>query len=151
MNNLELKAMRQSLGLTVTEAAELTQVSKRAFQYWESGKRLVPDDVDLYFFTLASNYTMVLEKMMADVQATTVQPSDEVVAPTKKPVLPFFHSFEDFNKTKKCKSVACWRIYQAVVGQLLLLGNITKLDDAAVIPKSFWVHKWLKSNLDKKA
>lgn len=53
MNNLELKATRQALGLTVAEAAELVGVTKRAFQHWEVGTRLVPDDVDLVFSTSA--------------------------------------------------------------------------------------------------
>lgn len=45
MNNLQLKAARQGLGLTVAEAAELPNidVKKRVFKYWESGSINVPN------------------------------------------------------------------------------------------------------------
>lgn len=143
MNNLELKAVRQSLGLTVAEAAEMTNVTKRAFQYWEAGKRAVPDDVDLIFSTKAAHYSMILERMISDVEAATIHPKGDEVAPTKKPILPFYNDFKCFAEATHCNSIAHWRGYQAVIGQLVLLGKVTKLDDGAVIPQSFWIWRWL--------
>lgn len=45
MNNTELKTLRQSLFLSVAEAAALHQVQERVYRYWEAGDWAVPDDV----------------------------------------------------------------------------------------------------------
>lgn len=45
MNNTELKTLRQSLFLSVAEAAALHGVNERVYRYWESGDWAVPDDV----------------------------------------------------------------------------------------------------------
>lgn len=51
MTNLQLKAQRQALGLTVAEACGLLKnkdgqpLSKRMWQYFEQGKHLVHDDM----------------------------------------------------------------------------------------------------------
>lgn len=144
MNNLKLKATRQGLGLTVADAAELTTVNKRAFQYWEAGERSVPEDVDLTFFTMSSHYTLVLEKMLVDIEKATIRPADDEIKPTIKPVLPFFLTFEKFQMDTECPHIIYWRIYQSVISHLILIGKITKLDDDAKIPESFGVWKWLK-------
>lgn len=146
MNNLQLKALRQGLGLTVAEASELPSinVTKRSFQYWEAGKVPVPNDVKDAFFLMSSHYTLVLEKMLTDVEQATIRPTDDEIKPTIKPVLPFFHTFESFQMTTECPHVVYWRIYQSVISQLLLLGKITKLDDNSNIPENFNVWKWLK-------
>lgn len=148
MNNLQLKAIRQGLGLEVAEAAELCGVQKRSFNYWEQGERGVPDDVDLLFFTMSSHYTLILEKMIADVEQATIEPSDDEIKPTIKPVLPFFRTFEQFQMATECPHLAYWRIYQAVISQLVLIGKITKLDDDAIIPKDFGIWKWLKGGYE---
>lgn len=148
MNNLQLKAIRQGLGLEVSEAAELCGVQKRSFNYWEQGERGIPEDVDLLFFQLSSHYTLILEKMIADVEQATIEPSDDEIKPTIKPVLPFFRTFEQFQMATECPHLAYWRIYQAVISQLILIGKITKLDDDAIIPKDFGIWKWLKGGYE---
>lgn len=148
MNNLKLKATRQGLGLTVADAAELTAVNKRAFQYWEAGERGVPEDVDLAFFNMSSHYTLVLEKMLADIEQATIRPTDDEIKPTIKPVLPFFLTFEKFQMNTECPYVIYWRIYQSVISHLVLIGKITKLDDDAKIPENFGIWKWLKSDYE---
>lgn len=146
MNNLQLKALRQGLGLTVAEAAELPSiaVTKRSFQYWEAGKVPVPSDVTDTFFLMSSHYTFVLDKMIADVEKATIYPNDDEIKPTVKPTLPFFHTFEQFQMATECPQIIYWRIYQSVISQLLLLGKITKLDDNTKIPENFGIWKWLK-------
>lgn len=148
MNNLKLKATRQGLGLTVADAAELTAVNKRAFQYWEAGERSIPEDVDLTFFTMSSHYTLVLEKMLVDIEQVTIRPADDEIKPTIKPVLPFFLTFEKFQMGTECPHIIYWRIYQSVISHLVLIGKITKLDDDAKIPESFEVWKWLKGTYE---
>lgn len=45
MNGTELKTLRQSLWLSLAEAAQLNGVRERVYRYWESGDWVVPDDV----------------------------------------------------------------------------------------------------------
>ncbi len=151
MNNLELKAVRQGLGLTVAEAAELPaiNVSKRTFQRWEDGTRSVPNDIDLLFFTMSSHYTLVLNKMLADVERATIYNKNDQTKPsTITPALPFFHTFESFQMGTECPHISYWRIYQSVISHLILIGKITKLDDSAQIPKDFGIWKWLKGGYE---
>ena len=149
MNHLELKAQRQSLGLTVAEIAEICNVTKRSFQYWEAGKVPVPSDVALTVSTMASHYALVLEKMFNDVQKATIYNDTDDTKPSRiSPILPFYHTFELFSQETECPYVAYWRIYQAVIGQLLLLGKISKLDDTQKIPENLDVWMWLKGHYE---
>ena len=152
MNHLELKAKRQSLGLTVAEAAELCSVTKRSFNYWEQGERSIPDDVSLLFFTMSSHYILVFEHMIEDIEkATWHNPNPDNITNlpmTKKPQLPFFHTFESFQMATECTHINYWRIYQSVIGQLLLLGKISKLDDSKAIPENFLIWKWLNGEYE---
>lgn len=148
MNNLQLKAIRQGLGLEVAEAAELCGVQKRSFNYWEQGERGIPEDVEMKFFTMSSHYSLVLEKMILDVEKSTIRPTDEEIKPTIKPILPFYRTFEQFQVQTECPHIAYWRIYQSVISQLILIGKITKLDDDAIIPKDFGIWKWLKGGYE---
>lgn len=148
MNNLQLKAIRQGLGLEVAEAAELAGVQKRSFNYWEQGERSVPTDVDMIFFNIASHYTLVLDKLLSDVEAATIRPTDDDVNPTVKPILPFFRTFEDFQGATECPHVAYWRIYQSVISHLVLIGKITKLNDTSKIPENFGIWRWLKGEYE---
>ncbi|NWK74102.1 DUF1870 family protein [Acinetobacter sp. SwsAc6] len=155
MNNLQLKAIRQGLGLEVSEAAELCCVQKRSFNYWEQGERSIPDDIDLLFFNMSSHYALILEKMINDVVKATITNEDDKTKPSKiKPVLPFYRTFESFQMATENPNKAYWRIYQSVISQLILLGKITKLDDGEKIPENWGIWKWLKgcyemdSNMD---
>lgn len=144
MNYLVLKAQRQSLGLTVAEIAEICNVTKRSFQYWEAGKVPVPSDVSITVDAMASHYALVLEKMRDDVKKATVHNDFDETKPSRiSPKLPFYHTFELFQTATNCPNITYWRIYQSVVGQLLLQGDISNLDDAQTIPDHFGIWKWL--------
>ena len=144
MNNLQLKATRQALGLTVLDASELAGVTKRSFQRWEDSTNPVPSDVESLFFVMVSHYSMILRQMTEDLDRVTVRQYDDDTKPNVvfKPALPFFHSYEDFQVKTKCKIISYWRIYQAVIGQLLMSGKVTKLDDSAEIPSDFKIWRW---------
>lgn len=144
MNNIELKAIRQGLGLEVAEAAELCGVQKRSFNYWEQGERSIPSDVSMLFFQMSSHYSLVFEKMTADVKdATIYNETDEKTPSRSSPKLPFFRTFESFQIATSNPNKTYWRIYQSVISQLILLGKISKLDDTAKIPDQFWIWRWL--------
>lgn len=146
MNNLQLKAQRQSLGLTVAEACELIKnkdgqpLSKRMWQYYEQGKHLVHDDVDVAIFSLAGHYTLLLDRLTADI--INFKQSN-----TESPALPFWHSFEQFKADTGNPSQAHWKIWQAVIGHLMLTGKLNYLDDAKV-PADFGAWRWLKGDYD---
>lgn len=164
INHLKLKAMRQSLGLTVAEACEFVPnaqgepISKRFFQYLENGERPISDDIDLTFFTKASHYTLLLEKLTSDIEnwhkahpRPTSDDADEYfeqIRKAKKLALPFFHSFDDFPVRTGNQSRAYWKTWQSVIGHLVLIGKLNHLDDNAQIPDDFGCWAWLKGNYD---
>lgn len=150
MNNLELKSIRQGLGLTVLEVSELPQVNvtKRSFQRWEAGDVPVPKDIESIMSLMASHYSLVLNKMLADVESATIRPAEDEIKGTVKPVLPYFQSFELFQMETGCPHVAYWKIYQSVISHLILIGKITKLDDAVKIPENWGIWKWLKGTYE---
>lgn len=164
INHLKLKAMRQALGLTVAEACEFVPnlqgepVSKRYFQYLEAGEQRISDDIDLIFYTKASHYTLLLEKLTSDIERwhkdnprPTSDDADEYfeqMKAVKKLALPFFYSFDDFAQCTGNQSRAYWKIWQSVIGHLVLTGKLHQLDDDAKIPDDFGCWAWLKGNYD---
>lgn len=143
LNHLELKAMRQALGLTVAEASSISSidVSKRYFNYLESGEREIKEDIAETFYELSIQYHLVLTSLKRDIQEHCKE---------KKPVLPFFHSFELFVSKTGNQKKHFWKIYQAVIGHLLLEGTLTTLDDEKTIPVEFSLWHWLKGNYPSK-
>lgn len=164
MNHLKLKAQRQSLGLTVAEACELVKnkdgkpLSKRFWQYLEQGERTITDDIEIAIFTHASHYTLLLDKLTADIDQFNqhnpkpiTDDADEYfdkLKSVKKLALPFWHSFEQFATDTGNQSQAYWKIWQAVVGHLLLIGKITELDDSADIPPEFSIWFWINEKYE---
>lgn len=148
LNAVELKASRTGLCLAVAEAAELFKVNKRTFQYWEAGRNSVPQDVTDTFFTMTSHYNMILKQLSEDVERVTIIPKDNDISPTIKPTLPFFTTFEEFEGVTGCGWVRYWRIYQAAVSQLFLIGAVTKLDNASEIPKDFRIWRWFDGDYE---
>ncbi|QIC72066.1 MULTISPECIES: Aca2/YdiL-like domain-containing protein [Acinetobacter] len=152
MNHLQLKAQRQGLGLTVAEIAEIAKVTKRSFQYWEAGKVPVPYDVEMLMDLMVSQYNLVLDLLLSDVELATWRNTDPDNNPNKpmriSPTLPFFHSFELFSERTGVKNIVYWRIYQSVVSQLIITGKIVRLSDDTKIPESWGIWKWFKGNYD---
>lgn len=160
INPTELKATRQGLGLTVKEAAELAaiNVSPRSFQYWEAGKRTIPDDVDVHFSLFAMHYKLLLSKLTDDISRFKAQnllpvtddtkEYSEKVKKVKRVTLPFFADFNDFVTETGNEHVINWRLWQSVIGHLYLIGLIHKIDDQAVIPDDFSAWQWLRGDYD---
>ena len=158
LNHLELKAMRQSLGLTVAEASDLkgVQVSKRFFNYLEAGDYVIKPDVADTFFNLSAQYQLALHCLTRDIAAykekhyPQTDNADEyfLAIKDKTLVLPFFHKFELFEEKTGNELPHFWKIYQSIVGHLLLIGEITTLDDNAEIPLDFSIWQWLEMKYD---
>lgn len=103
MNNLELQACRKLLMLDVAEAAELVgKVSPRSWQYWESGRSPVPEDVEREMQDLLAQRL----EMMAGV--------DERLAVGEEITLTFAASFDEFSSANPGGSRLGWRLSQSV-------------------------------------
>ena len=154
INNLELKAIRQALGLSVVEACEFIKnpkgvpINRRHYRYLESGNRRISDDVNQVFYNKATRYTLLLDLLNRDIDQFKKEnvPANDA---DKKLVLPFFNTFEVFEKETGNSSTSYWRMWQAVVGHLLLIGKIDGLDDEAKIPSNFQCMHWLNGDYDE--
>lgn len=112
MNNKELQAARKLLMLDVSEAAELIgKVSARTWQYWESGRNAVPDDVDVEMHALLSIRGEMINRI------TDSLPDDCAVD------LPFHTSFETFSTANPGKNRVQWRLEQSVAALFYTEGN----------------------------
>lgn len=66
MNGLELKLARQLLGLSVAECAEhIGKVAKRSWEYWESERNPIKEDVAEYMNMLLTRRREII-KQVAD-------------------------------------------------------------------------------------
>ncbi|WP_131667402.1 DUF1870 family protein [Psychrobacter pygoscelis] len=154
----ELKAMRQGLGLTVAEAAELKaiNVSKRAFQYWEAGDRPIPDDVSQTFYAIACQYHAIVKVLNEDIarfkEQNPLPDTDdaneyfEQIKQVKKLVLPFYTSFVDFVEATGNSHVIHWRLWQSAISHLFLIGKLNDLDDNVSVPNDFKAWSWLNGD-----
>lgn len=73
MNNTELKTLRQSLFLSVAEAAALHHVRERVYRYWESGDWAVPDDVEALMRRLDDDANAVVSNAVAACETAATQ------------------------------------------------------------------------------
>lgn len=112
MNNKELQAARKLLMLEVSEAAELIgKVSVRSWQYWESGRSAVPDDVETEILDLLTIRGMKIDSYLPGIEA------GEVVQ------LPFYNNFEQFEQANPGQNRVSWRIEQSVAAALYTEGH----------------------------
>ncbi|MDG4948823.1 YdiL family protein [Actinobacillus equuli subsp. haemolyticus] len=70
MTGLELKLARHTLGLTIAEAAEhIGKVSKRSWEYWESGNFNIKEDVERVINQLLARRKEILESIIEQGQS----------------------------------------------------------------------------------
>lgn len=154
LNNLELKAMRLSLGLTIADACDLQSIyiTKRFFRYLESGERTINKDINDLFDVLSAQYHLALTNLSDDIDSYNnerhpkTDDADEYfkqLKSTPKLKLPFFQSFELWKEKTGNDLPHFWKIYQAVIGHLLLIDKLTELDDGADIPAQFSIWFWI--------
>lgn len=111
MNNKELQAARKLLMLDVSEAAEhVGRVSPRSWQYWESGRSAVPDDV--------ANEIAMLLKMRGDMIAQAFED-----APTAHMTLRYFNSLAEFVHAHPDGNTLGWRLHQSVAAHYYADGS----------------------------
>lgn len=135
LNNYELQAMRKMLMLEVREAAEfIGGVSVRSWQYWESGRSPVPDDVDEEVYALKSQLNECIENIIeAKEQDNNVK---------------YYHSFDDFIVDYPEQNKLWWRLHQAVCAELFAnVGDDIELRNDVEINKDTAIYKFFSRTL----
>lgn len=82
MTPAEMKTLRESLGLPVQFVVDYFQVQQRTVQYWESGKKAVPQDVVSWLCTISSYFEKMLKQQTDALEAIFAQhglPSEMVL------------------------------------------------------------------------
>lgn len=64
MNSAQFKTIREAIGLSVTDAAEVFSVEPRTIRYWESGRNKIPPG--------AANEITAIDKTLDNVAAQTL-------------------------------------------------------------------------------
>lgn len=108
MNAKELQALRKMLMLDVSEAADIIGgVSKRSWQYWESGRSPVPDDVENKMMGLLEQR----QYLMSEIEARINKEGGTIS-------VPFYVNRAEFAEANPGKSILPWRISQSVAAEL---------------------------------
>lgn len=116
MTNKELKALRQLLALECSEAAEhIGNVSTRTWQYWESGRSPVPEDVA----NLITDFSTLRDSLVEQRYEEFRESGDFLT-------LNFYMDIDEFEKATGKRNVVMWKITNSVAGECLSAG-IAKL------------------------
>ena len=117
MNNKEIQAIRKLLMLEVKEAADFVGgVSARTWQYWESGKYNVPEDVAELLLGLVEKRLQMIE---TSEDVISEQGADQVD-------VAYYLKYDEYLLDHKNACVVDWRLAQSVAAYLVG-ENITSL------------------------
>ncbi len=106
MNNKELQALRKLFFLSVAEAAEhIGGVSARSWQFWESGKYSIPEDVADRMLKLAQRRLNMIETC-----EDLINENHEVEEITQQ----YYSSLESFAARYPAATMIDWRLAQSV-------------------------------------
>ena len=130
MNQYELKAQRQSLGFTVLQISEHVKLTKRSWQYLETGKIKIPVRVKDVMQYQKIRYNKFLELITSDIAKHNITS------------LPFFVSLESYMVATGDKSPLNHKIWQSVLGHLLLTGELKSVCDTDAISTDYELLSW---------
>ncbi|WP_277810674.1 DUF1870 family protein [Chromohalobacter canadensis] len=116
MNGKELQALRKFLMLDVREAAEIIgKVSPRSWQYWESGRSSVPDDVEDKMNGALTLRQSIIDRLEQDIEEHGGNPQDEHGDRLK---VPYYHALSEFQADHPDQGTLPWRAHQSAVAEL---------------------------------
>ncbi|NRB79163.1 MAG: DUF1870 family protein [Saccharospirillaceae bacterium] len=111
MNCYELQALRKLFMLDVKEAAELIgKVSARTWQYWESDRSPVPDDV--------AEEMLFWNGWRDDCFAARLEQCNPQNSGEDRIKLNYYKTLDDFEVVTGKRNVITWRLSQSVAAQL---------------------------------
>jgi len=142
-NNITLKliAQRRALGLNMSELAALPSISqsKQTIADYESGRRSPAASYIDSMELISSHYRLLLRLITNDItRFNTAHPLpitsdlkeyEELLANTEQLNIPFFRDFKRFVEVTSNTDRSYWRVWQAVIGHLLLEGVLNRTDD----------------------
>lgn len=140
---LQLTCQRRALGLNISELADMLDIDKRVISFVERGERKPTDDHKLSMFSLSSHYELLTDIIKQEAQAFKIQ------NPATRLPLPYFSDFERFKSVTGNQHKNYWRLWQAAISHLVLVGVINHINDDADVPASFkqtWF--WLNMGYD---
>ena len=137
LNNFELQAVRKLLMLEVSEAAEcLGKVSNRTWQYWESGRSKVPDDVDMELYAL----TQFRNKIILETQHGSFE--NDIPQFTEVGTLKWYRTHTAFQIDYPDENKVMWRLHQSVAAYLFTEGGEVELDAEIEVDKESYIYQW---------
>ncbi|WP_392565790.1 DUF1870 family protein [Utexia brackfieldae] len=114
INNHELQALRKLLMLDVSEAAEfVAKVSARTWQYYESGGRPIPKDVETEMYALIQFRSDLIDELELNLNV-----GDKIK---------YYHSFKEWLDDGKEDNKVQWKIHQSAVSAIFADGNDIEL------------------------
>lgn len=111
MNHCELQALRKLLMIDVSEAAEhIGKVSARTWQYWESSRYNIPEDVIADMSQLKLKRKNMVEQLNAKHQMKSSRGG--------RLAIPYYQHFAAFQAKFPKGNVIDWRLHQSVSAAL---------------------------------
>lgn len=138
-----LIAIRQAMGLNMTELAELPAIpqSNRVISNYERGVRPPSTAFAASMNEIARHYRLLLSILLFELQNINLLRFyvDSADQPAPKPILPYFDTFEDFVANTGNESPSYWRVWQAVLNHLVITNiiDVSNDFDEHKIPPSF--------------
>lgn len=138
---LQLIAQRRALGLNMSELADLPAIkqSKQVIADYESGRRQPAQSYIESMYFISTHYNLLLKLINRDIDrfniAHPLPATDnadeyfELMKSVERLTLPYFHDFDNFVATTGNNSKNYWRIWQAVIGHLLLSSQLIRVND----------------------
>lgn len=118
LNNSELQACRKLLMLDASEAAELLgNVSVRSWQYWESGRSPVPEDVDEAVYAAIQRRN----DLIGEYTQWQFDNDGELLK------MRYYHAFEQYAADHDGATKLDWRIHQSAVSFVFSEGGEVEL------------------------
>lgn len=148
-NNIatQLTCQRRALGLNISELADMLGMDKRHISFYERGERKPTQDYLGSMASTATHYGVLIDCLKRDIAAFKMQnplpitdDSDEyfkLVKSVKRLTLPYFSDFEQFKARTGNDSASYWRLWQAAISHLVMIGAIAHITDDCDLPASF--------------
>lgn len=123
MNHCELQALRKLLMIDVSEAAEhIGKVSARTWQYWESSRYKIPEDVIVAVKLLVQKRQTLLDQLKnkCEIALEKIQHYS----------IPYYQTFASFQEKHAKSDVITWRIHQSAAAAILATLDVALKDEA---------------------
>lgn len=144
---LQLTCQRRALGLNISELADMLDIDKRVISFVERGERKPTRSYLESMRSLSTHYELLVTLLLRDISAFNIanplpitDDSDEyfkLMKSVNRLTLPYFSDFDSFVAATGASSLSYWRLWQAAISHLVMIGAIAHVVDDAPMPDSF--------------